>query len=155
MTPDRLAALMDRAYVQMRPWSAKDIADTLSANHNLILTRDHGFLIAQLVADECEVLALATDPDAQRRGVASALLTDLVAIAAQNGVTRIFLEVAQRNEPAKAFYSAKGFAAVGTRRSYYTLRDGTKDDALLLSLAIAQDQGHRAPTSHGSDTKSG
>ena len=155
MTPDDLAALMDRAYVQMRPWSAQDIADTLAARQTLILTKDHGFLIAQLVADECEILAIATDPDAQRKGIASALLSELVTMAGQSGVTRILLEVAEQNHPAKAFYAARGFAPVGTRRGYYTLRDGTKDDAALLSLAIAQGQGDPAPTSQGSGTKSG
>lgn len=61
MTPAGFAAIMDRAYVQMRPWSAQDIADTLAAKHNTMLHRETGGLIAQLVADECEILALATD----------------------------------------------------------------------------------------------
>lgn len=155
MTPDDLAALMDRAYVQMRPWSAEDIATTLDSPYSHLLAHDHGFLIAQLVADEAEILAIATDPARQRQGVASTLLSDLILKATQLGITRIFLEVAERNHPAKAFYAARGFAPVGTRRGYYTLRDGTKDDAALLSLAIAQGQGDPAPTSQGSGTKSG
>ena len=138
MTPGDLAELMDRAYVHMRPWSARDIAETLSAKHSLILNQKHGFLIAQIVADECEILAIATDPDAQRTGVATALLSELVTIAQIQGATRILLEVAHQNQPARAFYTARGFAPVGTRRGYYTLRDGTKDDALLISLTFAQ-----------------
>lgn len=141
MTPAGFADLMDRAYVQMRPWSASTIADTLANPHNVLLTRDHGGLIAQIVADECEILALATDPKAQRRGIASALLSDLVRTAAEKSAQRIFLDVAAQNTPARAFYAARGFAQVGKRKAYYTLRDGTKDDALLLSRPVPLGQG--------------
>ena len=137
MTPERCAEIMDRAYVQMRPWSARDIADTLAAKHSLILSQDQGFVIAQIVADECEILAIATDPGAQRKGLASSLLSKLITVAKQQGVTRILLEVALQNAPARSFYAAKGFAPIGTRQGYYTLRDGTKDNAMLLSMAIA------------------
>jgi ribosomal-protein-alanine N-acetyltransferase len=150
-----MAALMDRAYVEMRPWSAKDIADTLTARHCQALCHAHGFLIVQMVAGEGEILALATDPDAQRQGVASSLVSELIRIATGHNVSRLLLEVASQNQPARAFYASKGFAQVGLRRGYYTLRDGTKDDAVLLSLAIAQGQGGPAPVSQGSDTKSG
>jgi len=127
---------MDRAYDQMRPWSADAIAETLANPHSVLLTHDHGALIAQIVADECEILALATDPMAQRMGIASALLSDLIRTAQDKSATRIFLDVASQNAPARAFYAAKGFAPVGQRKGYYTLRDGTKDDALLLSRPV-------------------
>ena len=155
MTPKDMAALMDRAYVDMRPWTARDIETTLAAPRCHAMIQDNGFLIAQIVADEAEILAIATDPVAQRQGVATALLAELIRMAGANGVTRVFLEVAQKNRPAKAFYAARGFAPVGVRRAYYTLRNGTKDDAALLSLAIAQGQGDPAPTSQGDGTKSG
>ena len=147
MTPQAFAAIMDRAYLRMRPWSADEIARTLDARHTIMLNRPNGGLIAQLVVEECEILALATDPDAQRQGVASSLLTELIALAHDKGATCILLEVASGNQSARAFYAAKGFAQIGTRPGYYTLRDGTKDDAVLLSLAIAQGQGAPAPTS--------
>lgn len=136
MTPGAFAALMDRAYTRMRPWSAETITQTLANPHSLFLTRENGGLIAQIVADECEILALATDPDAQRSGVASSLLSELVDTAGEADVTRILLEVAAGNAPARAFYAARGFAEIGRRKGYYTLRDGQKDDALLLSRPV-------------------
>ena len=136
MTPDVFADIMDRAYIQMRPWSAATIAETISNAHTVFLPHPQGGLIAQIVADECEVLAIATAPDHQRQGIASQLLEDLIATARQRDVTRIFLEVAAQNTPARAFYKAKGFAPVGLRKAYYTLRDGSKDDAVLLSRSV-------------------
>jgi len=136
VTPDVFADIMDRAYIQMRPWSAATIAETISNAHTVFLPHPQGGLIAQIVADECEVLAIATAPDHQRQGIASQLLEDLIATARQRDVTRIFLEVAAQNTPARAFYKAKGFAPVGLRKAYYTLRDGSKDDAVLLSRSV-------------------
>lgn len=136
MTPGVFADIMDRAYRQMRPWSSATIAETLSNTHTVFLTRPQGGLIAQIVADECEVLAIATDPDHQRQGIASELLQELITMANQRSATRIFLEVAAQNTPARAFYEAKGFAPIGLRKSYYTLRDGSKDDAVLLSRSV-------------------
>jgi ribosomal-protein-alanine N-acetyltransferase len=146
VTPEDFAGIMERAYVEMRPWPAQEVARTLQNPQVHFLTRDQAGIIAQIVADECEILALATDPAAQRRGVATLLLTELVSLANTKGARRIFLEVARNNERARAFYAAKGFAQVGTRPDYYTLRDGTHDDAVLLSHAIGAASREDAPT---------
>ena len=136
MTPVAFAALMECAYTQMRPWSEEAVRLTLERPTIHFLSRPNGGLIAQIVAEECEILAIATHPDAQRKGVASDLLSELTDLAKSQNVERIFLDVAVQNAPARAFYAAKGFAEIGTRRAYYTLRDGSKDDALLLSRLV-------------------
>lgn len=138
MTPDAFAALLDRAYVSMRPWTAQDIAETLASAHSIFLTRPNGGLLARSVAGECEILAFATDPGVQRQGVASSLLQELLDRADATGADTVFLEVASGNAPARAFYAARGFAEIGLRRGYYTLRDGSRDDARLLSRPVAQ-----------------
>ncbi|WP_292292765.1 GNAT family N-acetyltransferase [Marivita sp.] len=155
MTPETFAKIMDRAYVHMRPWSATEIAETLARPHIHFLTQGQGGLIAQMVADECEILIIATDPDAQRQGLASSLLAELIRLAATRDISRVFLEVAASNRAARTFYAAKGFAPIGTRPGYYTLRDGTKDDGVLLSLSVAQGHTGDAPASQGCTTKSG
>ena len=136
MTPSDFAELVDRAYVDMRPWSESDIAKTLAQHNTVFLSQGSGGLLAQFAADECEILVLATDPAAQRSGVASALMRSLDDMALDRSATRIFLEVASLNTPARQFYAAQGFAEIGLRKRYYTLRDGTKDDALLLSRPV-------------------
>lgn len=144
MTPEAFAALMDRSYVEMQPWSAASVAETMAAPHTLVLSRPGGGCLARIVAGDCEILSIATDPAMQRRGIASSLVTELLGIAAEAGADTIFLEVASRNQPARDFYAAQGFAQVGLRRGYYTLRDGSHDDALLLSRPVAQ--GHTGLT---------
>ena len=140
---------MESAYTQMRPWSEEAIRLTLERPTIRFLTRPNGGLIAQIVAKDCEILAIATHPDAQRKGIASDLLSELTKLAKSQNVERIFLDVAAQNAPARAFYAAKGFAEIGKRRAYYTLRDGSKDDALLLSRPVDQELPLQPPNSRG------
>jgi ribosomal-protein-alanine N-acetyltransferase len=69
----------------------------------------------QSAPDEAELLNLAVDPGARRRGVATALL-DALRAQAQG---EIFLEVAEPNLPAIALYTKAGWEAVALRKGYY------------------------------------
>lgn len=65
-------------------------------------------VVGFLAQDAGEIHMLFVDPAAQRRGVGTALLDDL---ASGFGVLR--LDVNEQNPTARAFYSARGFIAVG------------------------------------------
>ena len=80
--------------------------------------RDSGFALARLVADEAELLLLATRPGARRRGVGGALLRAVIAEARARGAVRMHLEVRSGND-AVELYRREGFAKVGERRDYY------------------------------------
>ena len=75
-----------------------------------------GFLVVrQVAADEREILNLAVDPAARRRGVARKLLE----IELQRAKTQWFLEVRASNSSAIKLYESAGFRAAGRRESYY------------------------------------
>jgi ribosomal-protein-alanine acetyltransferase len=76
-----------------------------------------GFIVVREVAGaEWEILNLAVDPAARRRGVAGLLLHD--ALAGRRGA--FFLEVRQSNAAARAFYARHGFETIATRPEYYS-----------------------------------
>lgn len=90
--------------------------------------RDAGFALARVVADEAELLLLATSPAARRRGVAGALLRAVIDEARGRKVVRIHLEVRSGND-AVWLYRREGFEKVGERREYYRGRSGQLFDA--------------------------
>ncbi len=92
-----------------------------------------GFLVAWRVADELEILFVASDPACRRRGVGRALLARAIEGAHVEGLARVLLEVAGRNDAARKLYEAAGFREEGVRRRYYA--DG--DDAVMMGLALA------------------
>jgi len=94
------------------------------------------FVIASLVADEAEILTIATAASARRQGHARRLMRHLVATLSARSTNSLFLEVATDNPAAIALYLGLGFREVGKRRAYYSRRGGRLVDALILSLAI-------------------
>lgn len=92
-----------------------------------------GYISIRHGGGESEVLRLAVDPAARRRGVARALIERGLELLRREGkVESCHLEVRMDNEGAIACYNALGFRRTGRRRRYY--RDGS--DALVLSLAL-------------------
>ena len=121
------------------PWPAAAFA-SLPDNPRVcfVVARDDanrltGYAIAWHVLDEGELANLAVAPEARRKGVASALLSAVLADAAERGTTRIFLEVRESNAAARALYSARGFDEVGRRKGYYRL---PVEDALILRRTL-------------------
>ena len=90
----------------------------------------------RVVADEAEILTLAVHPEARGRGQGARLVAEGVAAAGARGAYRIFLEVADDNASARAVYARAGFVEAGRRTAYYSRPDGSRADALLLSLNL-------------------
>jgi ribosomal-protein-alanine N-acetyltransferase len=133
MTPQDLARLHAAAFGGTdRPWTAEEFAGLLAGRGALLFGDARAVLLARVVADEAEILTLATDPAHRRQGLASALLARFHAEALVRGATRAFLEVAEDNAPARALYSAAGYAEVGRRPAYYARKDAPSAAALVL-----------------------
>lgn len=91
-----------------------------------------GFILAQLTADEAEILSLGVGATSQRVGIGKTLVQGLIDTAQSKGAKRIFLDVAVGNAAAIALYQAMGFAQMGRRKEYYSHAGGHREDALLM-----------------------
>ncbi len=69
----------------------------------------------KLGGDEAEVLFIGTKPNHRRRGIATALLRELLRRCP--GI--VFLEVRESNQGARAMYRSAGFEEIGIRQKYY------------------------------------
>jgi ribosomal-protein-alanine N-acetyltransferase len=85
-----------------------------------------GFLLG---GEEAHITTIATAPDYQRSGVATALILDGIYALRGTGVKHLSLEVAASNEPAQSLYRRFGFGPVGVRKNYYQV---TGEDALVM-----------------------
>ncbi|QUJ76912.1 GNAT family N-acetyltransferase [Sulfitobacter albidus] len=134
MTAAELARIHAAAFPPAEAWSERAIADTRAHPLTRLWSAADAFALTRTVAGESELLTLATAPAARRRGRACGLLTDWLASLSPGD--RAFLEVAADNIPARALYTALGFAQTGLRRGYYARRDGPAVDAVLMSRAM-------------------
>lgn len=91
-----------------------------------------GFILAQLTADEAEILSLGVGATAQRSGVGTLLVQGLIDTAQRKDVKRIFLDVAASNAAAVGLYLKLDFTQMGRRKDYYSHAGGQREDALLM-----------------------
>ncbi|PQZ78439.1 MULTISPECIES: GNAT family N-acetyltransferase [unclassified Brevundimonas] len=116
------------------PWDAASLAALLASPGVFAIKDGDGFILIRVVADEAEILTLAVRAAARRSGLGGRLVQAAVVRAAALGAERLFLEVAEDNVAARALYARTGFVEAGRRRGYYARADGSREDALVLSL---------------------
>ncbi len=123
-------------------WSGQSIAASLQTptTKGLIAVDESqnplGFILVRDGAHEREILTIAVQNHARRRKIASTLLKQIITDATQEKIENIFLEVNTENFSARALYDGFGFEVCGTRKNYYTSKDGQKQDAWVMSKTI-------------------
>jgi ribosomal-protein-alanine N-acetyltransferase len=117
------------------PWSRDDLRALINAPVTIALLAEDespfAFVLLRVVADEAEVLTIATCPSRRRAGAGAALMTAAAAMAEAAGACALFLEVAEDNLAGRALYAKLGFQAAGLRQGYYKRRNGAVDARVL------------------------
>ena len=137
MTPQELAATHAAAFAETRAWGAEEFASLLSDPKCFVAGDVNSFVLMRVIADEAEVLTLATAPACRRKGLARAALAKAETEAALRGALSVFLEVAEDNIAARTLYEDRGYAQVGRRAGYYTPKNGAPVAALVLRKELA------------------
>jgi len=134
-----LAALHGEAF--QRGWSGEEF-ERLLVEHNVVADRAMagtelaGFVVSRMAADQAEILSIAVAPSHRGMGLARKMLDVHLRRLGGYGVAAVFLEVDERNEPARRLYAGFGFAKVGRRESYYASVGGAAA-ALVLRRDLA------------------
>ncbi|KIC11801.1 alanine acetyltransferase [Leisingera sp. ANG-M1] len=136
LTPEQMAAAHAAAFTQSRPWSADEFASLLESPLAFAAGDARCFALVRVIADEAELLTMATDPDHQQQGLARTCMAAWESIARERGAAEAFLEVAADNAPAQALYRTCGFAECGRRAGYYRREGAEPADAVLMRKAL-------------------
>lgn len=119
------AARLERACFSC-PWSLDSLISELSNPLAVFITASidgetAGYAGMHHVVDEGYITNVAVFSEFRRRGIAKALVAELLRYGAENGLRMLTLEVRESNAAARALYSKLGFLAAGLRRNYYVL----------------------------------
>lgn len=138
---EAVLAIEQRAYEF--PWSRGNFIDSLSAGYLAQVLRSAdgtllGYFLAMQGVAELHLLNITVLPECQGQGLARLMLDALQTLARAHGCEQIWLEVRQGNERARRVYARYGFAEVGLRRAYYPAAEGRREDAVLMSLRLAE-----------------
>lgn len=123
------------------PWSERAFRMVMRRDPGAILVAERagrvsGYAALWVSAGEAELADLAVATEQRRRGVGRALLHACLREAAERGTRKIFLQVRESNEAARALYGDAGFREVGRRPRYYR---APPEDALVLSRPTTRD----------------
>ena len=128
----QIAALEKQCFSD--PWSENSVASELENPLSLWLIAEEdgavcGYVGSQTVLDETDMMNIAVHPDCRRKGIAAALITELVSRLKARGSRVLRLEVRESNFSAIALYEALGFTQLGLRKNYYR---NPKENGLIL-----------------------
>lgn len=93
-----------------------------------------GYIGMWFVMDECNITNVAVHKDYRNNGIASKLIEEMLKLCKEHQTKYIMLEVRTNNIPAQKLYSKYGFKGEIIRKNYYKNPDGTREDALVMSL---------------------
>ena len=99
----------------------------LHIKKDIVLGHAHplsGFLIIRTAVDQAELLTLAVDKNHRRTGIATQILDAGEKHSAANGIEVLFLEVAEDNPGAIAFYRKNDYQEFARRPAYYKRPEG-------------------------------
>ncbi|MBQ7785345.1 MAG: ribosomal protein S18-alanine N-acetyltransferase [Clostridia bacterium] len=122
------------------PWSEESIAHDVKENpvaRWLVMDDGTGRVLAYagmwFVLDEAHVCNIAVHPDFRRLGYGRKILEALIALAQENSMGLMELEVRRSNLTAQNLYHSCGFIDVGYRKRYY---EDNREDALLMFKSL-------------------
>lgn len=127
---------------QEDPWSKNNFLDALRTGYHMqaLLTHQDGQIIGYYIAmkgiDEAHLLNINIAPANQKLGYAHYLLELMRLWAIAEKMQWIWLEVRKSNARAIHLYEQFGFYHAGTRKNYYALKNGEREDAILMSLPL-------------------
>lgn len=131
-------AALERACFPGAPWDEASLHAELSRGFILLDPGHRAYAIGMVILDECELLRIGVRPEARRHGLGQAALEAFHAECARRVVARVLLEVRADNAAARRLYEAAGYAAEGTRKSYYPPHapGGQRVDAVLYGRLL-------------------
>ena len=139
---DAVVRIEQKAYTH--PWTQGNFGDSIKAGYQAQLltagpeTQSEllGYFVAMKGVDEVHLLNITVAPAHQAQGWAHVMLDALVIWSRGQGAQWLWLEVRIGNTRARAIYEHYGFRHVGTRRAYYPASEATREDAVVMSLAL-------------------
>lgn len=115
------------------PWTSEDLMKLATDQNKAGFAAEEdgniiGYIGLSFILDEAEIGNLVVDKDFRRQGIGGSLIEEVKEFLKDQGIAKVFLEVAEDNESAKALYLKSGFNSFNIRKDYY----GRGRNALLM-----------------------
>jgi [ribosomal protein S18]-alanine N-acetyltransferase len=139
-TPDDLPVILEIERLSYpSPWDVLTFVSVLDDEECWNLTalyngRVAGYCFTQVMRNMIHLLNLAVHPDVRGKGIARAMLEEMILFARSINKSYAFLEVRRSNDSAQALYHSLGFTHVCVWRHYY---NDSGEDACIMVKKIS------------------
>ena len=123
------------------PWTREQLSRQLrDSQHEFLAALSSagevlGYVGMTYVLDEGYISNVAVAPEHRRRGIAAALIGELLRRSQALELSFVTLEVRESNAPAIALYRKFGFSPVGLRKNYY---EKPRENAILMTTFLKE-----------------
>ena len=131
-----MAKIHAAAFTKQSPWSEMEFATLIQSKLVFIIANSYCFALGRTVADEVELLTLATNPNQQRHGHAQRCLKRFHQEARVRQASTALLEVASDNQAACRLYENNHYIIIAERPNYYHRSNGQHIAALIMSRPL-------------------
>lgn len=116
------------------PWSRQAFEDVVNDSKACYVVAEEdgkpvGYCGAYTILDEADINQVAVDENYRKRGIATAMLQELLQKLQRKGIRAVTLEVRKSNQAAISLYEGLGFVTEGVRKEFY---EKPKEDALIM-----------------------
>ncbi len=136
---DAVLHVEQRTYAH--PWNRINFLDALHSGYQAqMLVADAtlvGYFVAMKGVDEVHLLNITVAPEFQGQGWSRVMLDALALWARGQAAHWLWLEVRVGNTRAMHVYESHGFRPMGKRKQYYPAGHGQREDAVVMSLRLA------------------
>lgn len=124
------------------PWPEsifhEDILSPYSYPHVLEIDNNIvGYAVLWVGVDEGHLTNIAVAKKYQRKSIAKCLLSYILRLAAEMGLTQVILEVRPSNTAAISLYESFGFDKLAVRKNYYR---HPAEDCLVMRKVLSQEE---------------
>ena len=126
------------------PWSKTQLKESIRNPNNLCYSASYegdiiGYLIVMLAGETADILNIGINPNNQRKGYGSLLISYLNKELKNRLIEEVFLEVRESNQSAISFYLYKDFKEISIRKNYYKSNSNKlsrKENGIIMRLEI-------------------
>ena len=128
-------------FKRMNGWGLNSIKETINYNQSksygcYVNKKLIGFIFSRYYLNDLEILIIFIKKGFRKNGLGRSLITYLIQQLSDIKCLNIHIEVSENNYEANLFYKKCGFKIVSTRKNYYILKNGNKENAKIYSLTI-------------------
>ena len=122
--------------IQSIQFTLQDFKSFMQSSNIKIIKEKNCIAILGLTDSEIEIYFIGVEEKFRGKGLGKKLLKNVISFSKDYRASTIILEVGVDNRSARNIYLSLNFKECGIRKNYYRIRQGFRQDAIIMKLNL-------------------